>query len=708
MKVLRLIKKHYAFSIIIILSSFLWVISLSLYNNSNQVTHDRLLDLETVRVEAYYHQYIQSIIHDLNILQIYVQSSSESLDQESFTSFIESQEIFNDEYLDFSIALLSDDETKLVQEFLYPYDINSYVLGHDLLADDREYFSTAVNKALDGVIAFSGPNDLIQGEQGIVFRKSVVIEEEAFGMVSIVIDYDKIKEKLLLDSSEVVSASVFNEDKLIVFGALEYSESIDYYSDIAIDGVNWTIGISETQSFHDSYINNIMAARLLAVVIYIIAFSTGLLFYRKINRLILEQESLIYYDKLTKLPTRRKLNDDVQASIDAKQEFFLGFGDLDNFKNLNDILGHSIGDRYLAEVANRFNSVSGDCLEIYRWGGDEFIFFFKSSVKEETIELLDSIYSSLKNPIVLNDLDYNISLSIGIVNYPDQGDTLDDLIKKADIVMYDVKGNQKNQYAFFEDKYMDKLLREVDFENKLNEYCLDDFKVYLQPLIDVQSNEIVGVEALTRLFDRNNNIVNTGEIIKYYERNGKITSLDYKVFETVCNFKKQIKEEKGTDLFYSFNMSPLSLTKETIDYFEETVLKFDLDPSKFVIEIIETIGFKDINESIILLTKLKDIGFKIAMDDFGMGYSSLSYIAKLPLAIIKIDKTFIDNYAENKFDRLLIHTIKDISKSLDLKIIVEGIETIEQLAFIKEIKCHYYQGYYHSKAMSFDEFLKLV
>ena len=162
------------------------------------------------------------------------------------------------------------------------------------------------------------------------------------------------------------------------------------------------------------------------------------------------------------------------------------------------------------------------------------------------------------------------------------------------------------------------------------------------------------------------------------------------------------------NLFFTFNISPLSLTVEYIEYLERTVHSYNVDPKYIVIEIIETLGFKDVKISVELLDKIKCIGLMIAMDDFGMGYSSLSYITKLPLDLIKIDKSFIHDYEHNTFNRTILNTIKDISNSLHLDILVEGIETESQLEFIKGLKAQYYQGYYHSRPMSYKAMKKFM
>ena len=194
-----------------------------------------------------------------------------------------------------------------------------------------------------------------------------------------------------------------------------------------------------------------------------------------------------------------------------------------------------------------------------------------------------------------------VSISIGVVNYPKHGTYMDGLIKRADIVMYDIKSQQKNNFGFFEDRYMDNLRREVDFENRLNKYSLDDFEIYLQPVLHTKTQKIYGFEGLIRVFDKEKNLVNTQELVKLYERQGQISKLDEYVFEAVCKYSISMKKEFNRDYTFSFNISPITLSKDFIKFIKKTIRKYEIDPNFFVIEIIETLGFKDIEVSLKLL-----------------------------------------------------------------------------------------------------------
>ncbi|MCK5761769.1 MAG: bifunctional diguanylate cyclase/phosphodiesterase, partial [Candidatus Izimaplasma sp.] len=539
-------------------------------------------------------------------------------------------------------------------------------------------------------------------------RKAIFDDGDFVAIINVVVNYDELNAIFEISKSEIVDVGVYSVDSKLLFGNLEYSEDLKYLEKIDVVNVDWEIGVQVSRNYQLKTRGTNISILLIAVVLYFTVVWIGITIYKRNKELISAQNELIYYDNLTSLPNRRLLTKDLHEAIDRGDSFCLGFGDLDNFKNLNDILGHSVGDNYLKDIAKRFQTIISEKLKIYRWGGDEFIFLIKSTSRKETIKQIESIYSIFVKPIVIKETNYNVSISIGVVNYPLNGTTMDDLVKRADIVMYDIKSQQKNNYGFFESKYLDNLQKEVDFENKVNEYSLDDFEVYLQPVLYTKSQEVYGFEGLIRLFDENKRIINTQEIIKVYERKGEISKLDKYVFENVCKHSVKIKKIFKKNYSFSFNISPITLSKDFISFIKKMVKKYQIDPQFFVIEIIETLGFKDIEDSLKLLGQLKKLGFKIAMDDFGMGYSSLSYITKLPLSIIKIDRHFVHNYQTNEFDRMIMLTIKDISKSLNIKIIVEGIETIEQLEFIKDIGAHYFQGYLHSKPMSISNLIKLL
>jgi len=704
MNIINRIKQNKGFSLVLVISTILWLFSVTLYLYSNDNSKSIVIDIESNRATVHYEFVLQTIFDELNRIEVFTETVGiENLTEEKFTEFVQNSDFDDIGFISLSIA------PDAIIQYYYAAEFDTSLTGLDLLNDDRDFVREAVAHAIENdVIVINGPFTLIQGGNGLVFRKPLYEDGEFSTIINLVVEYENLNAMFVESSSNVVELGIYDEDNNLIFGDLEYSENLDFYKQMDLDNIDWYLGVEVTRDYELLQIATNIAIILMSSLLYIFALFIGTKFYRKNKILLKTQEELIHFDNLTGLPNRRLLISDIKSAIRENEVFYLGFGDLDNFKNLNDILGHTIGDRYLIDISNRFKFLSSEEIKIYRWGGDEFIFLFKTTKKDRTIKLLDSVYDIFKKPIIIDSTNYSVSMSIGVVSFPEHGNTIDDLIKRADIVMYDIKSGQKNSFGFFEDKYLDNLQREVDFENKLYEYSMNDIEVYLQPVITVGTNEIIGFEALSRLFDKEGKLINTGEMIKAYERKGDIIKLDNYIAEKACQYCVGFKKEYGKEYSISFNISPLTLSNEYVEYLKLLVNKYDVDPKLLIIEVIETNGFKDINESIILLNKLKDLGIRIAMDDFGIGYSSLSYITRLPLSLIKIDRYFIQNYNKNEFDKMLILTIKDISKSLNIEIIVEGIETEKQLEFINEIGAHYYQGYLHSKPMSFEDVKKLL
>jgi len=666
-------------------------------------TKNNLIEIETLREREHYESVLNSILIKLETITVYTETTGiYDITQESFDEFSEKSDFTGIGFVSFSIA------PDGIMAFYYSEEYDDDLVGLDLVNDERDYVREAVAYAIENdVVVINGPYELLHGGEGIVFRRAIYDDEGDFiGIINLVVNSAMLNSFFMQDGSSVVDVGIYTTDDTMIFGSLPYSADIFLLEKMDIDNVDWRIGIQVAPDFTKRFTIYDIILISISTVLYGIGIFLGTQFYFKNKSLLINQYNLIRFDNLTSLPNRRQLEEDVNRLITTNQSFYLGFGDLDNFKMMNDILGHSVGDEYLKLIAARFMKLTNDKLSVYRWGGDEFIFIVQCIDKEEAIECFNRIYANLEMPVKVRNVEYGISLSTGIVQYPRHGITMDDLIKRADIVMYDVKSHNKENFNFFENRYLDSLQREVDFENRVNQFELDQYQVYLQPIVDVANNEVFGFEGLTRLIDATGKPLNTIDVIKVLERQGRIPELDKHVFDTICVYSRRLKELFGKDYHFSFNVSPVTLSEDFVEYLARRVQEENLRPNQFMFEIIETIGFKDINESVHLLKRLRDIGFLIAMDDFGMGYSSLSYIAKLPLSVIKIDRYFINNYYDNEFDRLLIFAIKDLSKSLKLEIVVEGIETTRQLDFIRKLGAHYYQGYIHSKPMNFEKLVE--
>lgn len=698
MKLLRKIKDNQGFTIVLSIITLLWMFLIAITLMTLDSSKNNLIKIETLREQEHYEKVLNDIFKKMETIKVFTETTGvENLTQAKFDAFAAKTDFSNIGFVSFSIAPGG------VMAYYYSEEYEDDLVGRDLVNDDRDFVREAVAYAIaNDVVVINGPFELLHGGEGLVFRRAIYEDGEFAAIINLVVNSARLNALFTAEKSTVVDVGIYQTDNAMIFGNLPYSDHLMVLEPIRLDNVDWRIGVDVDPAYRTRMTMTDIVLVTLSLTLYLVAVYLGSKFYLNNKRLLAMQKQLIYFDGLTSLPNRMYLNEYVSAMIEKKKAFYLGFGDLDNFKTINDIMGHSVGDEYLRIAAERLQSLTDDILSIYRWGGDEFVFIVETKNKDLAIRYFDTIYEQFETPVKINMIDYAVSLSMGVVQYPRHGRTIDDLIKRADIVMYDVKQNNKKAYNFFENRYLDSLQREVDFENKINQYTFEDFEVYLQPIVDVKTGEIYGFEGLTRLFDKDGEPFNTADVIKVLERQGKIPELDKHVFDTICDYSKELKQTFGKDYYFSFNVSPVTLSEDFVDYLAARIKKDQLSPERFIFEIIETIGFKNIDESVFLLQKLREIGFQIAMDDFGMGYSSLSYIAKLPLSVIKIDRYFISNYYDNEFDRILIFAIRDISKSLQLKIVVEGIETERQLEFIKNLGAHYYQGYIHSRPVDLE------
>lgn len=705
MRIMDFIKDNKLFVFAIVLSSFL-LLSFSWVTIASNVTNrDKLIELERSRSINQYSQTFYNIFSKVEIIETYIEVvGEENLTQELF----EKIEISNN-HEDIGIVSFSYAPNGIIEYYSSDnYDLS--LVGYDLVNDDREIVRDAVEYAIENqVIVVNGPFELIQGDgEGIVFRKPIFDDGDFKGLINVVLDLDVINEHLQKYDDVTINTAIYDNEDNVIFGSEEGNKELIEKSKMNLEYVDWHIGVSIAKQYNrTSTITNSLIVLGFIGILLIVDY-LWIYYYRKNKTLLMNQNQLIYYDNLTSLPNRRLFVEETTMLIKNKTPFFLGFGDLDNFKNINDVLGHTIGDKYLSFVASHLEKLESDDLKVYRWGGDEFIFIFLNSYKTELYPTLDHIFEIFKKPFEVKDTKHQISISMGMVEYPIDGSNLDELVKRADIVMYDIKSQYKNTYSFFEQKYLTDLYTQIEFQQQIEKHDVSEFQVFLQPIVDVESNNILGFEGLSRLFDENGKAYPISDIIKLFEQDGTITKLDKYVFHQICEYISIFESDYTNKYFFTFNISPLSLTSDFIDYIERIVHGFKVDPNLIVIEIIETLGFKDVKISVELLHRIKRIGFRIAMDDFGMGYSSLSYIAKLPLDMIKIDRSFIQNYETDAFNRTILQTIKDISNSLHLEILVEGIETKKQLNYVTNLGTNYYQGYLHSKPMSFKDIQKLI
>jgi diguanylate cyclase (GGDEF)-like protein/PAS domain S-box-containing protein len=421
---------------------------------------------------------------------------------------------------------------------------------------------------------------------------------------------------------------------------------------------------------------------------------------------------LAHHDNLTGLPNRILLNDRLNIALAQAnrlhEKLGLLFIDLDRFKNINDSLGHPVGDQVLKEVAERLVSAVRTGDTVARLGGDEFIAMFpgvrdESSLADLTIKLRDL----LQIPIAINNMSLRITSSIGIAIYPEDGKTGDELIKNADAAMYLAKERGRNNYQFYTPSLNSRTLYRLTLENDLrNAIDAGEFELHYQPQVVAATGEIWGVEALVRWRHAGRGLISPVEFIPLAEETGLIVPLgDWVLAQAVA----QIKQWKacGISLLMSVNISALQFRQTDFLWkLNKLLADAQLTSSVLELELTETMLMDDTKNSILMLNRLRENGYRISIDDFGTGFSSLNYLRHFPVNLLKIDQSFIRDLKVEKESTAIVESIITLAHALGKETIAEGVETEEQCLWLQSRNCRMLQGYFIAKPMPVDQLEK--
>lgn len=420
-----------------------------------------------------------------------------------------------------------------------------------------------------------------------------------------------------------------------------------------------------------------------------------------------EIKILATQDELTQLANRRVFARKLQQEITNEQQVSVLFLDVDRFKFINDSLGHDIGDLLLKEVANRLRGVVAKEGLVSRQGGDEFTMFIKNTNRNFLENICQRIIDEVKHPYLLEGQKIVITCSVGISTFPKDGKTVEKLLKNADIAMYQAKGRGRDNFIFYQ-KDMSRLpCKVMQMEQELRTAIeAEEFILHYQPKLDLRTNKIIGMEALIRWNHPEMGFLSPGEFIPLAEETGLINSVGKWVLEQACLQNKKWHDEGFSSLIISVNISAYQFKQPNIVFTIAKIIKDSgLAPEFVELEITESISIY--REQVIMekLTALKNLGVNISIDDFGTGYSSLEYLMKFPIDILKIDQSFISNIDGNhqQTPSIMTNAIISLAKSLNMEVVAEGIETIEQMNYLKKHQCDIGQGYFICKPLPADE-----
>ncbi|MFA6969908.1 MAG: EAL domain-containing protein [Gallionella sp.] len=431
-----------------------------------------------------------------------------------------------------------------------------------------------------------------------------------------------------------------------------------------------------------------------------------------------EIKHLAFYDQLTGLPNRRLLLDRLKHALAFSARSgrvgALLFLDLDNFKTLNDTLGHNIGDLLLQQVALRLENCVRKSDTVARLGGDEFVVLLEGMSDEsltvaQTKLVGEKILAALNLPYQLALFSYHSTPSIGAVLF-DHQQTMDELLKQADIAMYQAKNAGRNLLRFFDPKMQDAVNARAALEGELrNALESRQFHLFYQIQMD-SSRHPVGAEALIRWIHPERGLVHPAQFIPLAEETGLILPIGLWVLETACAQLKEWQQEALTrELVLAVNVSARQFRNpDFVNQVRSAVQRHAIDATRLKLELTESLLLDNVEEAIEHMNALKEVGIRFSMDDFGTGYSSLQYLKRLPLDQIKIDQSFVRDIVTNSSDSAIVHTIIAMAKSLNMDIIAEGVETKQQRQVILDNGCSYYQGYLFGKPVPIAEFAALM
>ncbi len=431
----------------------------------------------------------------------------------------------------------------------------------------------------------------------------------------------------------------------------------------------------------------------------------------------IELEYMAYFDADTGVYNRnyfiKRLDKEILKAINGGfNRIQVMYIDIDNYNFINDTVGYEKSDELLIMFAKLLLEYSSPTVKIGRFSNDEFaIALYDASGEDEIMEIYNDLKMKLMSPFKIKECsDIYVTISAGIATYPVGGLNANDLIKCADIAMYNVKKNGKNSVSVFEESMLRKFLKNVKFEKKLKAAVEKlDFVLYYQPQYYTDKNELRGVEALIRWKVSEDELINPGDFIPMAEKNGCIVDIGQWVIRQALDDFVDWKMNYGYNGMMSINISAIQLKENNFsDILIEYVISKNVLPSDIEIEITESVFIENFDKTIDVLSRLRKRGFKISLDDFGTGYSSLSYLKDIPIDTLKIDKAFVDTMLTDPSTGIITDAVIKMVKKLGLETVAEGVETKEQYEYLKKMNCDNIQGFYLGKPMSADKIKTLI
>ena len=439
-----------------------------------------------------------------------------------------------------------------------------------------------------------------------------------------------------------------------------------------------------------------------------------------IQRLKYEQALLksANHDMLTGLPNRKLLLERLSQAIARTKRhkeygFALFFIDVDDFKLVNDSLGHTLGDQMLREIGRRLQSNFREMDTVARFGGDEFAVLYEDvRSAEDVLTVARRFVENAAEPYIINDQEFVLSLSVGVTMSSTGYDFAEDVLRDADIAMYKSKEDGEGNIKIYDYEMHDQLMNSLKLQTEIrNAYKLKEFLLQYQPIISLETGRIAGVEALIRWNSRNRGLLKPDQFFSSINTTGILSSVEKWVLRTACEQVAQLNKQskKSPPIFVSVNLTNKQLANPSLaELIDQTLTKYELKPDQLWLEISEKTSVGDEAVAIPMLHTLRSRGVRLCLDDFGTGFSTLRYLSHLPIDVLKVDRSLVGEVDANLESAKIVKTVIGLANNLGLSLVAEGVETLSQLDFLVASKCNFVQGYYFSEPVYSEQILELL
>lgn len=602
---------------------------------------------------------------------------------------------------------------------IFPLEGNEKAIGHNILKDDHR-LKEALLAISERKLTLAGPFELVQGGIAIIGRNPIYLPgkegEKFWGFASALIYLEDLLKVTELNSlhergySYQLQRTNPNTGENHTFARSTSPLTEDTYAvSINVPNSTWKLVISRSKNIPKwrssiGYIMSVIIALLIAWIARYVLLQPETL-RRVVKEKTRELEQLAYYDHLTGLVNRRYLNEQLNKIFKGYSRYnkpaVLMYLDLDNFKKINDSMGHNTGDALLQQIALRLKGCVRPNDLVARLGGDEFsiLLLDRLSIRDVS-RIAEKLITTIEQPVTLEHKSFSISTSVGITLLPADGHNADSILRNADMAMYSAKKAGKNRFCFYDKSLQAIAVAKLQLEDDLTIAIFQEqFLLHFQPILTLQTGEISGYEALIRWQHPNQGLLYPDKFIGIAEETGKIIDIGYWVIKEVCRLIMRQSPERPLHRF-SINLSPKQFKDPLLLENIRTIMQeTKIDGRLLEFEVTESCVMEDVEHTTHTLLQFKEMGISVAIDDFGTGYSSFALLKQLPVDKLKIDKSFIDDLETDVDDQKIVHGLISMAHKLHLKVVAEGIETNAQQRLLNEYQCDLGQGYLFSKPM---------